>query len=1037
MKNICLQMSRKAWLTLVLVVCLSFPALAQKITVTGTVTDPSGEPLIGASVLAQGTSNGTATDIDGNYTINVDANGTLVFSYVGYDTQNVAIKGRTKIDVQLAENSVMLKEVVAIGYGVIKKSDATGSVAVIKPDDIEAGIATSTQDLLVGASPGVTVTLDGGNPTGNGKIRIRGGSSLSSDDANDPLIVIDGVPQTNQSGGTGANALTMINPQDIEQMTVLKDASATAIYGSRASNGVIIITTRKGTSGRPRVSFAANWHVNTARKTLDVMNGAQLTELVRRELGDQAVADYMGDADTDWQKETLRTSFSQDYSLSVSGTAGFLPYRVSASYTNNQGILKRSKMERTTVGFSLAPKFFNGKLSINANASGSYVNTLEANTDAVSTGLTFNPTMPVYTVYPSIGNSGLTGYNGYANYVSGTALDLNQPVNPVQLLNERDRKGKNLSSTGNLQIDYALHFLPELHLNLNLGYQVSKNERNELTAANSAMAWNNQDLYADGMVGAGTSTKWWELQRNTLLNFYLNYRKEFEAIRSNLDVMAGYEWQRFSYLGHEQTYYTTPGFITGADSAYPMFSNDQFVLDYVNGGEGRIGDVVGNKPMTRWGQKLQLISFFGRLNYSFDDTYLLTFTLRDDASSRFSKDNRWGLFPSLALGWKAINCPVFEPVRGWWNDLKLRLGWGITGQQDVGSYFPYMPIYTLSNAEGFGYVGPNGSWLYPLYPNPYDADITWEKTATWNIGLDFGFLNNRVTASVDWYLRKTTDMLLKGYTAAINTSNQYAFNAGSMRNVGVEINIGAKPVVTRDFTWNTGINIAFNDNKITELTEGQEMMNCANTPVGIGTPVEWHIVGEAVRSFLVYEQVYDQAGNPVPDTYVDQNGDGKITDADKIIFHSADPKWTFNWNNTFTWKNWDLGIVLRANLGNYVYNGPRYSTTTLNDLFANVCQINNKAADDYLFPNITYGTSLNLSSYWVENASFIRCDNISLGYTFKDLIKGNLNLRVFGVVQNPFVITKYKGLDPEVFGGIDNNIYPRPITATLGVVATF
>jgi len=1032
MKNICLQMSRKAWLTMVMVLCLSFPALAQKITVTGTVTDGTGEPLIGASVIAQGTSTGAATDIDGNYTLSVESDATLVFSYVGMNTQTIPVNGRSRIDVQLQENSVMLKEVVAIGYGVVKKSDATGSIAVIKPDDVEAGIATSTQDLLVGASPGVTVTLDGGNPTGNGTIRIRGGSSLRGE-SNDPLIVIDGVPQTNQSAN-GANALTMVNPQDIEQMTVLKDASATAIYGSRASNGVIIITTKKGSSGKPKVSFAANFHVNTARKTLDVLSGTELRALVNRELGPD-FAKYMGDADTDWQKEILRTSFSMDYNLSVSGTAKWLPYRVSASYTDNQGIMKKSGMQRTTVGFSLAPKFFNGLLSINANAMGTYLENLEANTDAIGGAIHFNSSLPMYTDYPTTGNSGMKVYNGYTNLVTGSSLDLNQPVNPLQLLNDRKRKGKNLSSSGNLQIDYALHFFRDLHLNLNLGYQVSENTRRETTAQNSAMAWNNQKLANDNMAGAGTLTKWYELQRNTLLDFYLNYRKEVESIRSNFDVMAGYSWQRFSYFGNEQTYYNTRGF-KAADSKYaPVDAAGNIVLDYSDA--DMIGEAVNNAPVSRWANHLQLISFFGRFNYSFDDTYLLTFTLRDDASSRFSKDNRWGLFPSVALGWKAINTPVFEPVRGWWNDLKLRLGWGITGQQEVGGYFPYLPVYTSSYQSGFLYMDPSGNWIEPLYPEPYQANITWEKTTTWNIGLDFGFLNNRVTASVDWYLRQTRDMLINGVTTSINTSNKLDFNAGAMRNVGVEINIGAKPVVTKDFTWSTGLSAAFNDNKITSLTKGQEMMSAYNTPAGIGTPLQWHIVGEAVRSFLVYEQVYDQNGNPIPDTYVDQDGNGKIDDNDKIVYHSPDPKWTFSWNNTFNYKNWDFGFTLRANVGNYVYNGPRYDSSNLNGLFANVAQINNMLADTYLFPNQKYDTALNLSSYWIENASFLRCDNISLGYTFDRLFNGNLNLRLFGVVQNPFVITKYKGIDPEVYGGLDNNIYPRPITCTLGLVATF
>ncbi|MBD5186271.1 MAG: TonB-dependent receptor [Bacteroidales bacterium] len=1032
MKNICLQMSRKAWLALTMVLCLSFPALAQKISVSGTVVDPSGEPLIGASVIAQGTSNGTATDIDGNYQLDVDANATLLFSYVGYDNQEVAVNGRTHIDVTMSENTVMLGEVVAIGYGVVKKSDATGSIAVIKPDDVEAGIATSTQDLLVGASPGVTVTLDGGNPTGNGTIRIRGGSSLRGE-SNDPLIVIDGVPQTNQSAN-GLNALSMINPQDIEQLTVLKDASATAIYGSRASNGVIIITTKKGVSGKPKVNFAANWHVNTARKTLDVMDGLTLSALVANRFGSEQAALLMGDADTDWQKEVLRTSFSQDYSLSVAGQAGWLPYRVSASYTDNQGILKESGMQRTTVGFSLSPKFFNGLLSINANANGTYSTTREADTGAVGTAMHFNSSLPVFTDYPTAGNSGLKLYNGYTNLVAGTLLDANRPVNPLQLLKEKDKSGKNLASSGNLQIDYALHFLPELHLNLNLGYQVSENTRHEEIAQNSAMAWNNQQLANEGQAGAGTRSSWYELQRNTLLDFYLNYRKDFDVIQSNLDVMAGYSWQRFSYFGHEQNYYHTAGF--QSDPFYPAMGQDgNAILNFADG--DLIGEVPGNAPMSRWANHLQLISFFGRLNYSLQDTYLLTFTLRDDASSRFAKDNRWGLFPSLALAWKISNMPVFEDVRGWWNDFKLRLGWGVTGQQELGSYFPYFPIYTNSYQNGFLYPDPAGNWIEPLYPQPYDANITWEKTTTWNAGLDFAFLNNRFTASVDWYLRKTTDMLLYGVTTGVNTSNMLDFNAGAMRNVGVEITLGGRPIVTRDFTWNTGINIAYNDNKITQITKGTDRLSAANTPSGIGTPLQWHIVGESVRSFLVYEQVYDKAGNPVPDTYVDQNGDGQITDADKIVFHSPDPKWTFNWNNTFSWNHWDLGITLRANLGNYVYNGPRYDSTNLSNLLVNNIQVNNMMTGEYLFPNQAYTTSLNLSSYWIENASFLRCDNISLGYTFENLINGNLNLRLFGVVQNPFVITKYKGIDPEVFGGIDNNVYPRPITCTLGLVATF
>ena len=1023
---------------------------AQTITVTGTVTDTTGEPLIGASVVAQGQNAATATDIDGNYTIKVNPNASLTFSYVGMNPQTIAVDGKNTLNVELSENSVMLGEVVAIGYGVVKKSDATGSVAMVKPDDVDAGMATSAQDLLVGASPGVVVTTNGGDPTGNATIRIRGGSSLNA--SNNPLIVIDGVPMSNQDAAGGTNALTMVNPQNIESMTILKDASATAIYGSRASNGVIIITTKKGTAGKPQVNFAANWHVNTARKTLDLMDGATFADVVRNKIATDGAIAQLGDANTDWQKEVLRTSFSQDYSLSVGGTAGFLPYRVNASYTNNQGIVKTSSMQRTTVGFNLNPKFFNGKLSINANAQGSYVETRNADLGAIGSATAFNPTLPVKADYPTRGNSGMLAYNGYSNVLNEYGMpDTQAAQNPVQMLEDVNSKGKSLSSTGNLQIDYALHFLPELHFNLNLGYQVSQNKTKSETAANSIMSWRNENLRQVGEIGGATLYDWYELQRNTLLDFYINYRKDFVAIRSNLDVMAGYSWQKFDYHGRSHTELSDWGFtplkgVKDNGDPYDYLRTDGVFQLNRNTGNGsvKIGDYI--VPVSQWAEPLQLVSFFGRLNYTFDDTYLLTFTLRDDGTSRFSKNNRWGLFPSVALGWKIANMPFFESVRDKWNDLKLRLGWGITGQQDLGgSYFPYMRVYQLSNYEdgkgffypAYGQNGNNPSWIEPLYPATYDPDIKWEETTTWNIGIDAAWLNNRITLAADWYLRDTKDLLAWVPVAGVNTGNYMNRNIGTLRNMGVEATISAKPVVTKDFTWSTSYNVAYNQNKITSLTvgAGAVMLNSRDTPSGTGTHLQYHIVGEPANTFRVYQQVYDQAGDPIPGVYVDQNGDGQITDADLINFHNPTAPWTMTWNNNFNYKNWDLGISLRANIGNYVYNGPKYDRSRLAGVDA--YGLNNLLDNTFLFPANTASDQLILSSYFVENASFLRCDNITLGYTFDSLLKGRLNLRVFGAVQNPFVITKYKGLDPEVESGIDNNLYPRPITATLGLVATF
>ncbi len=1033
MKNLCFQLNRKLWVTMAILLTFALPSLAQKITVTGHVADELGEDLIGATIMEKGTTNGTSADIDGNFTISVPANATLVVSYVGYDPMDVAVNGQTHLNIIMKQNATLLAETVVIGYGSVKKSDATGSVAVVTPDDIEAGISTSAQDLLVGASPGVVVTTSGGDPTGNANIRIRGGSSLSA--SNNPLIVIDGVPQTNQSNAGGTNALTMLNPQNIESMTILKDASATAIYGSRASNGVIIITTKKGKKGRPQVNFAANFHMNTARNTLDMMNSTQIRDIYAQygnEAANQQVAalcDENGNPlyNTNWQDEVLRTTFSQDYSLSVGGSAGIVPYRINASFTDNQGIIKTSSMQRTTVGFSLTPKFFNDALSVSANASGSYVRSQQAQ-GGMGTAVGMSPLYPVYNDYTTTGDTGLTMFNGYYNITqSGGLAETNASQNPVQELRDATAIGKTLSSVGNLQLDYALYWCPELHFNLNLGYQVSKNWSNTITAPNSVQAWRNN--YKDG---AGTHYNWYELQRNTLLDFYINYKKYFEAAKSDLDVTVGYDWQRFDYHGRDNTVINTLGYT--AD-----YSGGTYNLNYDPATESHIGHSYNDAPGSTWAEINQIVSFFGRLNYIFDDTYLLTLTLRGDGTSRFSKDNRWGIFPAVALGWKINNMKFMEPAQGWLNDFKLRLGWGQTGQQELdGEFFPYIPKYLLSYQSGFHYLDPTGTgnWINPLYPQAYNPDLKWETTTTWNVGIDMGFLNNRITLAADWYLRDTSDLLSYVPTGASNTANMMWNNIGKMRNIGVEVTVGAKPVITDNFTWNTSVNVAWNKNKITELQGGTSTVALSTGGTG-SYDVAWHIVGQPAYTFLVYEQVYDDNGDPIENQYVDQNGDGVINESDKIMYHSRDPKVTLTWNNSFQWKNWDLGFTLRANIGNYVYNKLGYDNSRIYNVAAAQYQLGNLLADRPLFENSSSATLLPLSSYFVENASFLRCDNISLGYTFRNIAGSDFTLRLFGAVQNAFVITKFTGLDPEEFSGLQSSPYPRPITTTIGLVATF
>lgn len=1032
MKNICFQMTRKAWIVAVMVLCFSFPALAQTITVTGTVTDATGEPLIGASVIAKGTSVGAATDFDGNYSLSVDPKATLIVSYVGYDTQEIPVDGRTNINVVLKENSVMLNEVVAIGYGSVKKSDATGAVSAIKPSEVQAGLATSAQDLLVGRSPGVVVTTNGGQPEGVASIQIRGGASLSA--SNEPLIVIDGVPMDTKGTLGSSNPMSLVNPENIESMTILKDASATAIFGSRASNGVIIITTKKGSSGAPVVNFAANMYINTPRNYVDMMNASEFSSFILNRYGEgSSQANALGNASTDWQKEVLRTTVSSDYNLSVGGTYKVLPYRVSVSYTNNNGIVNTTKMDRATVGINLSPKFFDGLLSVNANVRGAYINNRFFDGSALGASVSFNPTLPVYAPEGNV-------FNNYTTYVgtrvarptdAGSSINTIQTLNPVSLINEYNSSSKVYQSIGNLQLDLAMPFLRELHANLNLGYDLSRSNVNNIWAANSPMSWKNgSDLLLPDpdnpavmkiqnvKDGEGRYFHEHQVKANLLLDFYLNYKKDFDAISSNLDATAGYSWQSFRWQGNSFTQVNT-----GEHKGFQAYPTNYYRND------------------------LKLVSFFGRINYTFMDRYLATVTLRQDGTSRFSKNHRWGTFPSVSLAWRIIDEAFMEPTRSVLSDLKIRASWGITGQQDIGDdFFPYMPIYTIGNN---GNSAPNttaypniipdgkGGFINVIKPNGYNSDIKWEETTTWNFGIDFGFLNNRIAGNLEVYKRKTKDLLTWATVpAGSNLTNAMNTNIGDLENTGIEFNINTRPVVTRDFTWTSDFNISWNKNKITKLTDGDDpgyFIATGGISAGTGTNIQAHMVGHPAYSFYVYQQVYDVNGDPIEGQFVDRNGDGQITEADKYIYHSRDPKVVFTWNNTFNYKNWDFGMVLRANIGNWVYNDFEAANTSISSTSS--APLSNLMSNRFLFNDL--GVRGVQSDYFVRNASFLRCDNITIGYTWPNLLNDALRLRLYGAVQNPFVITKYNGLDPEVFGGIDNAVYPRPVTVSFGIVAQF
>lgn len=1028
MKIISHRASVRSLIAAVLALSTSMTVFAQKITVTGTVYEPEGEPAIGAGVEVLGTSGfGVATDFDGNYTIQVEPTGTLVFSYVGCEKQEIPVEGRTRIDVNLKTNTVAMSELVVIGYGTVKKSDATGAVGVVKPGEIEAGLAATAQDLLVGASPGVVVSTKGGDPSQSAAIQIRGGASLSA--SNDPLVVIDGVPMQNRGVTGSGNVLSMVNPENIETMTILKDASATAIFGSRASNGVILITTKSGKEGKPQVSFSANFHVGTARNYLDMMDGNEFAAFIINRYGaDSAQAKALGGYNTDWQKEAMRTSFSHDYSLTVGGTAGFLPYSVGVNYTDTEGIIKNTSNKRIGASINLTPKFFDDLLSVNVNLKGAYIrNRFEQGVLGAATA--FNPTLPVHSD---------NVFNNWTTYVSGgtiatpdspgSSIGTLYAVNPISRLLDYDSSSKVYQSVGNLQIDLKMPFLRELRANLNLGYEYSHGEDENLQGAGSPQAWLNGFAYygPDGTTiynKSGYTNKNYNRQRrySLLLDFYLNYNKEFDAIKSSLDVTAGYSWQHFNNKG--RNFGIVDPAIAGALKADG--TPDEFLRDFAG---------YQYSPTFHYANRYQLVSFFGRLNYTFMDRYLLTATVRRDGTSRFGKDNRWGTFPSVSLGWRIIEEPFMEGTRSVLNDLKLRASYGTTGQQDLNEdYFPYLPVYSQSTGDNPTYP-IDGQYVNTVWPNSYNASLKWETTHTWNVGLDFGLLNNRINGSIEFYVRKTSDLLVFGnYPAGSNVGNMGYINFGDLKNTGVEFNINTRPVVTNDFTWTSNLNVAWNKNKITRLADGA---STSTGDIGDNVKVQKHTVGLPAYTYYVYEQVYDADGNPLEGVFVDQNGDGEITPEDLKPFHHVHPDVTLSWINNFNWRNWDFGFTIRGNFGNWAYNKNQLDGSYISRTAS--VPMSNLLSDSFLFEKLRTSNDM-LSSYYVQNASFIRCDNITIGYTFKNIGGTKLGMRVFGAVQNPFVITKYKGLDPELtaFQGIDGSVYPRPVTYTIGLIANF
>ena len=982
-------------LVLIFFIITSFVVKSQ--SVTGYVFDSqTGSAIPGVTVTVKGSQVATQTNEEGNFTIVASGNATLVFTSVIYTTLEMPVNNRVSLEVALSMATEKLSEVVVIGYGTMRKKDLTGAVTQVTTKDFQSGQITSPEQLIAGKVAGVSVISNGGAPGAGSTIRIRGGASLNA--SNDPLIVLDGVPLSNDNLAGSYNALSMINPNDIETFTILKDASATAIYGSRASNGVIIITTKKGRAGKkPTVNFNTNFSVSDPGRTADVLSAEKLRGIVNAS-GNQKFINMLGNANTNWQDEIYQTALSTDNNISISGGLKNMPYRVSFGYLNQEGVLKTGKLERYSGGVNVSPQFFDKHLKIDINLKGTISNSRFANQDAIGAAVSFDPTKPV--------RSGNNRYNGYWQWLdptSNTGLRGLAPRNPVGLLMDKNDLGKTQRSVGNALIDYKFHFLPDLHAFVNVGYDIAKGTGTVFINDSAAQSYKRSP---DGKVG-GQNTEYREERNDKLLEAYLNYTKTFGA-DNRLELVGGYAYQDFLTTKYFFADYSANKTQIGAD---PNFEFD--------------------KP------EYTLISYYGRANLAILGRYLLTGTIRTDGSSKFAADNRWGVFPSGALAWN-VKSEKFLQNSNSVTDLKLRLGYGLTGQQSGINYYDYNSFYSLSGPKS---QYEFGSQFYNMYaPSGYNPNLTWEETTTYNAGLDFGFADNRISGAVDVYYKKTNKLLNSiVQPAGSNFSNEIIANVGDMENKGIEFTLNLQPIKKENFVWDLNLNATYNENKITNLTAVPTPDFVGNRFSGIsggtGNTILINSVGYPRGSFYTYKQVYSENGLPIDNLFEDLNRDGIINEDDLYRFKSTDPNYLLGVSTNFNVNNkLNLGFVLRGSLGNYMYNNVFSSSSNMKNIFNPLNYLNNAAAGNLLSGE---GDKFFLSDYYVQNASFLRMDNAYISYRVGKVLSNKADLTVNANFQNVFIITNYVGMDPEISGGVDNNFYPRPRVLSVGLNLNF
>ncbi len=966
-------------------------SLAQNKTISGKVTDSKdGSPMQGVTVSVKGTRTAVQTNAEGAYTLSIPADATtIVFSSVGFGIQEVSIDGKTLMNVSLVNSNTSMGEVVVVAYGTRRKTDLTGAVTAVTSKDFQKGNINSPEQLLQGKVAGLQITTGGGSAGGGSRIRIRGGASLTA--SNDPLIVIDGVPIEGNGIAGSANLLNTINPNDIESMTVLKDASATALYGSRASNGVLIITTKRGTSGKLKFNFNTQVSAGIIGEQVKVLSADEIRNIINADAsktGNNTYKNLLGTANTNWQDEIYQTAIGFDNTISASGSIGKLPFRASIGYLNQDGILKTNNFSRMSSSLNLSPKLLKDHLSLNISMKGSQTKNRFADEGAIGSAISFDPTKPVM--------SGNKNWGGYYEWLqaNGAPIDLSNR-NPLALLELRNNNSEVSRLLGNVQLDYKLHFFPDLHVLLNLGIDRSSGSGDDNTDSVSATNYKSK----------GRFVHYEQEKTNTLADVSLFYTKEIKSIRSKVDVLVGHSYQAFR---------TNTNF-------FPAYGQDGVVIP----------GSTPNFPDDE--SEFRLESYLGRVNFTFNNKYLLTASIRSDASSKLNPLDRVGYFPAVAAAWK-LKEEFFRSVPAI-NDLKLRIGWGITGQQDGIGYYSYLPRYNQGTATAQYQFG--NTFVTYLRPEGYDPFLKWETTTTSNLGLDFSFLNSRISGTVDYYSRKTKDLLANVTVAAgANFVNRITTNVGNVESKGFEFTLNTTPVRTNTFTWDLGVNYAYNKATITNLLKNPDP-NFKGEPTsgiggGTGNTIGIHSVGNSPASFLVYKQIYDRSGSPIEGLYEDINRDGIVNDDDRYLYKKPAADVLLGLNTQLTYKKFNAGVAAHGAFGNYLYNN-YFSGSAVMRSIKNPINFIGNASTNYLetkFENNQY-----LSDYYIENASFFRIDNINFGYNVGKVLKNKASMRVAASIQNVAVFTKYKGLDPENAGdgGVDGNIYPRPRIFSLGL----